>query len=228
MLSAAYTGDIDTVTQMLDDGPKLITAQFAYYGPLHYALRGGSLPMVQLLLGRGAHPKAPGWNYLGDETPIKKALDRNRADIAALLTEVALQMPEYLWPLPQPKTPWQQLQYDFSIACGYTPNLALVTETLAAHPELATLGLYEAVHQNQMDMAHLLLQAGADVNGPMPFACWFTPLMHALRYPQPRWEMAELLLKNHIAINAVNGLGMSAPAYYCFTRHHRGGKLAAG
>jgi ankyrin repeat protein len=44
----------------------------------------------------------------------------------------------------------------------------------------------------------------------MPCACWFTPLMHTLRYLQPRWEMASLLLENNIAINAVNGLGASA------------------
>jgi hypothetical protein len=61
LLSAAYSGELDTVTRMLDQDPRRIQAQFAYYEPLHYAVRGGNAAMVKLLLDRGAHPKTPGW-----------------------------------------------------------------------------------------------------------------------------------------------------------------------
>ena len=39
--SAVYTGDIATVARMLDENPARIQAQFAYYGQMHYAVRGG-------------------------------------------------------------------------------------------------------------------------------------------------------------------------------------------
>lgn len=210
LLSAAYTGDVDVVKQILDADPTMIRVQFAYYEPLHYAVRGGSLQMVKLLLERGAHPKAAGWNHLGDETPIRKALDRNLVDIAKLLMDAAGQMSEYVWAEEKEKSPEQQLQVDFDIACGFTPDLRLVEKTLTSRPLWATRGLYEAVHHNRIEIANLLFDAGANVFGSMPYACWFTPLMHALRYPQPRWEMAELLFEKEVAVNGVNGLGASA------------------
>jgi len=51
LLSAAYTGDLDVVRQMLVDDPARVKAQYAYYEPLHYAVRGGSLPMVEAVAG---------------------------------------------------------------------------------------------------------------------------------------------------------------------------------
>lgn len=210
LLSAAYTGDLDTVRDMLGNDPTRIKAQYAYYEPLHYAVRGGSLPMVELLLRCGAHPAAPGWSRLGDETPLAKAKYRRRDDIAALLEHAIDAAPPYQWPLTRTVTPTQQRRYDFEIACGYTPDLGLVEHVLADHPDWATLGLYEAIHHDRMDITRLLLKAGGEPNGFMPFACWFTPLMHTLRYAEPRWDMAELLLEHNVPIDGLNGLGMTA------------------
>lgn len=209
LLSAAYTGDLDTVRQMLTVDPTCIKAQYAYYEPLHYAVRGGSLPMVELLLRNGAHPAAPGWSRLGDETPLAKARYRRRNDIVSLLEQAAAAAPPYHWPSPRTVTPEQQRRYDFEIACGYTPDIGLVQRVLADHPGWATLGLYESIHHDRMDITQLLLDAGGDLNGFMPFACWFTPLMHTLRYPEPRWKMAELLLENGVPVDGTNGLGMT-------------------
>ena len=210
LLSAAYTGDLDTVRHMLVDDPTRIKAQYAYYEPLHFAVRGGSLPMVELLLRCGAHPAAPGWSRLGDETPLAKAKYRRRGDIASLLEHAMDAAPPYQWPPTRPVTPIQQRRYDFEIACGYAPEIGLVERVLADHPDWATLGLYEAIHHDRMDITRLLLRAGGDTNGFMPFACWFTPLMHTLRYAEPRWAMAELLLEHHVPIDGLNGLGMTA------------------
>ncbi|MGZ3872826.1 MAG: ankyrin repeat domain-containing protein, partial [Mucilaginibacter sp.] len=203
-------GDVNTVTRLLDKDPENIRAQFAYYEPLHYAVRGGSLPMVKLLLERGAHPKAPGWYTLGDETPIAKAADRGFSEIAELLKTAADGLPPYTWPETKTKTPEELLKFDFEIACGYTPNHSLVESVLTDHPDWVNFGLYEAIHHHRMDMVRLLLAAGGNVNGFMPFACWLTPLMHALRYKEPRWDLAELLLESGVDINGINGLGMSA------------------
>lgn len=210
LLSAAYEGNLETVKRMLDDDPTRVKAQYAYYEPLHFAVRGGSLPMVELLLRHGAHPAAPGWSRLGDETPLAKARYRRRSDMAALIEQAAATAPPYQWPPTRPFTPERQRRYDFEIACGYNPDIDLVRDTLKDHPGWATLGLYEAIHHDRMDITLLLLQAGGEPNGFMPFACWLTPLMHTLRYPQPRWAMAGLLLDHGVPVSGTNGLGMTA------------------
>lgn len=210
ILSGSYTGDLLAVRQLLDKDTSLIQTSFAYYQPLHYAVRGGNMDMVKLLLERGAHPLAPGWERLGDETPLAKAIDRERDDMVQVLRAAALNRPSYKWPPQKQKTPEEELKYRFMLSCGYHVDRFFVEQTLKEHPEWATSGLYEAVHHNSPEIIELLLNAGGDVNGHMPYACWFTPLMHALRYPQPRFALAELLLEQGVNINSTNGLGMSA------------------
>jgi hypothetical protein len=210
LLSAAYTGDLDTVRQMLKADPTRIQSQYAYYEPLHFAVRGGSLPMVELLLRSGAHPAAPGWSRLGDETPLAKARYRRRTDMVASLEQAISTAAPYQWPPSRPVTPIQQRRFDFEIACGYSPDIDLVQRVLSDHPDWATPGLYESIHHDRMDITQLLLKADGNPNGFMPFACWFTPLMHTLRYPEPRWPMAELLLEYGVPVDGTNGLGMTA------------------
>ncbi|HTR29232.1 MAG TPA: ankyrin repeat domain-containing protein [Puia sp.] len=210
LLSAAYIGDLEAVKHMLVDDPTRVHAQYAYYEPLHYAVRGGSLPMVELLLRNGAHPAAPGWSRLGDETPLAKARYRRREDMVTLLERATAAAPPYQWPSKRPFTADEQRRFDFEIACGYTPDIEHVRRVIAEHPGWATDGLYESIHHDRMEITQLLLNAGGDPNGFMPFACWFTPLMHTLRYEEPRWAMAELLLDHGVPINGINGLGMTA------------------
>lgn len=211
LLSASYTGNIDTVARMLDEDPSRIQAQFAYYEPLHYAVRGSHLAMVKLLLERGAHPRASGWSGpLGDETPMAKAADREGEDLLALLRQAADALPPYAAPKEKPQTAERQLQFELALACRKDER-ARVEQILAARPDLATpFALYEAVHHGQPELARYLIAAGADVNGHMPWACWYTPLMHSLRYSEPRWELAELLLAHGVPLNSTNGLGMTA------------------
>ncbi len=210
LLSAAYSGELDTVTRMLDQDSRRIQAQFAYYEPLHYAVRGGNATMVKLLLDRGAHPKTPGWGgRLGDDTPLGKAVDREREDLVALLEKAAGALPAYVDPGEKPPTPEQQARLEVAVACGHD-NRARVEQLRVERPDLVTsIGLYEAVHHGQIDLARFLIAAGADVNGHMPWACWFTPLMHSLRYSEPRWELAQLLVDHGVAVDSTNGLGMT-------------------
>jgi len=210
LLSASYLGDLETVRQLLEQDPGKIQAQFAYYEPIHYAVRGGKVDMVKMLLEYGAHPLSPGWTILGDETPLAKAKDRDRADLAELLSQAAGKLPAYQPPTAKPRTDEQKLDYQFQIACGYQVDRNIIDAILVKHPGWATVGLYEAVHHNRIDIVKYLLQAGADINGHMPWACWLTPLMHALRYSQANWELADLVIEQGFSVNSVNGLGMSA------------------
>ena len=210
LLSHAYTGDLGGARSLLAQDADLIRSQFAYYEPLHYAVRGGHADMVELLLESGANPRAEGWaNRMGEDTPLDKALDRERSDLAELLRKAPVKRKrrtetEETWT----RTPEQLLVYELELACGRADRKR-ADAILAEHPEFVNNGFYEAVHHGHLELAVHLLEAGADVKGHMPWACWFTPLMHALRYPQARFELAELLLDNGADATWPNGLGMS-------------------
>lgn len=209
LLSASYTGDLDSIASMVDEDPNRIRGQFAYYEPLHYAVRGGHLDAVTLLLERGAHPAAKGWDRLGDETPIMKAVDRERQDIEERLRAAVEILAPHSSPQERTLTREARREFDLAAACA-ADDRRRIESILAANPELATrIALYEAVHHGNLALAQWLIARGADVNGHMPWACWFTPLMHAVRYPQPHWELADLLLANGVSAKGRNGLGMT-------------------
>jgi ankyrin repeat protein len=77
------------------------------------------------------------------------------------------------------------------------------------HPGIAQAGLYEAVHHGHADVVGLLIEEGADPTIPWRWACWYTPLMHSLRYSDPRYEIAQLLLDRGVKPDETNGLGMA-------------------
>src|SRR5437016_2028924 len=85
-LVAVYQGDESTVREMLKRDPSLARAQYAYLQPLHYAVRGGRIKMVRLLLEAGADPLAAGWSgqFGGDnrdDTPLARPRDRGLPEI---------------------------------------------------------------------------------------------------------------------------------------------------
>src|SRR5204863_4288474 len=88
-------------------------------------------------------------------------------------------------------------------------NMRGVRAMLEAHPDLAYAGLYEAVHHGHTKVARLLLEHGADPTKPWRWACWFTPLMHSLRYQRPNYEMASMLMDYGVTADDANGMGMT-------------------
>jgi ankyrin repeat protein len=208
---AVFEGREDVVRAMLRDDPTLVRAEYAYLQSLHYAVRGGRPSMVTLLLEAGANPLAEGWSGrpLGDDSPLARARDREQPEIIALL-EAAAARP--LVPMPErredPLGTLGLLEREMS-GYGHHGDLAGARAMLERHPGLAYAGLYEAVHHGHTEVARLLLESGADPTIPWRWACWFTPLMHSLRYPQPNYEMATLLMKYGVTANDTNGMGMS-------------------
>jgi ankyrin repeat protein len=92
---------------------------------------------------------------------------------------------------------------------GGRGDTAAALAMIDAHPGIAQAGLYEAVHHDEPAMVQLLLEHGADPTIPWRWACWYTPLMHSLRYPEPRYQTAQWLLDRGVKPDDTNGLGMA-------------------
>ena len=213
-LTAVYAGDEKTVKQMLAREPSLSRAEYAYLQPLHYAVRGGRESMVRLLLAAGADPLAEGWSgrfggEVRDDTPLARARDRELTAIVALLDAAAAgRPPSVAAQRTAPMTPERALEDEMMLAC-HRGDIDAALSMIEKNPGIAQAGLYEAVHQNHPLLVKTLIDHGARPTVPWRWACWYTPLMHSLRYREPRYEIAELLLTGGVSPDEKNGLGMT-------------------
>jgi ankyrin repeat protein len=214
-LAAVYRGDESTVREMLARDPSLARAEYAYLQPLHYAVRGGRIGMVRLLLDAGADPLAEGWsgkfgNEIRDDTPLARARDRELGEIVALLESAAGDKPRSVSAERKaPSTPKRELE-DAMMQICHRGEIEAALEMIDRHPGIAQAGLYEAVHQNHPELVRVLLERGAKATTPWRWSCWYTPLMHSLRYSQPRYDIAQLLVDHGTDPNETNGMGMTA------------------
>lgn len=214
---AVLEGDESTVRELLSRDPSLARAQYAYLQPLHYAVRGGRASMVRLLLDAGADPLAEGWSGPfsrgsgeRDDSPLARARDRELGEIIALL-ETAASARDPRPPTPEPEalsSPERKLENEMMRIC-HRGDVPAAREMISRHPGIAQAGLYEAVHQDHPSLVRLLLDHGAKATTPWRWACWYTPLMHSMRYPEPRYPTAQLLLDQGVSPNETNGMGMT-------------------
>ena len=209
--TAIYEGRSAHVQQMLNADPSLARAEYAYLQPLHYAVKAGRPDMVRLLLDAGANPLAEGWSGrpLGDDTPLARARDREQPGIVRLLEEASAKpLPDVPARPEEASTELLKLEKQMS-GFGHHGDMKGALRMLEEHPGLAYAGLYEAVHHGHTEVARMLLERGANPTKPWRWACWFTPLMHSLRYDRPNYEMATLLMDHGITANDANGMGMT-------------------
>jgi ankyrin repeat protein len=214
-LAAVYRGNDAAVRQMLARDPSLASAEYAYLQPLHYAVRGGRIGMVRLLLDAGADPLAEGWSgkfgdEIRDDTPLARARDRELDEIVTLLEKVAGDKPRSVSAERKAtSTPEREIEDEMMRIC-HRGDIDAALEMIGRHPGIAQAGLYEAVHQNHPELVRILLDHGAQATKPWRWSCWYTPLMHSLRYSQPRYDIAQLLLDHGVDPNETNGMGMTA------------------
>jgi len=209
-LVAVFEGREAAVREMLRVDPTLARAEYAYMQPLHYAVRGGRPTMVRLLIEAGADPLAEGWSrQIDEDTPLARARDREQSEIVALL-EDAIAHPRPPGPPRDVRTTnaWRELENEM-FKIGGSGDVTSALAMIRDHPGIAQAALYEAIHHDRQEMVRFLIEQGADPTIPWRWACWYTPLMHSLRYPEPRYQTAQLLLDHGVQPNDTNGLGMA-------------------
>ena len=83
-ISAAATGDAAALRRLIDSDPGLARADFWYTQAIHFAVRGGHVEAVQVLLEGGADPE---YNGYYDGSLIEMARERGHERVARLLED---------------------------------------------------------------------------------------------------------------------------------------------
>jgi hypothetical protein len=136
MLSASFAGDLARAQELMAQRPQLATCQYNYTPPLHFAVRGGHLELVRVLVDRGAYD--PGYKSypFGDTLPTI-ARDRGFEEIAALLEGSLVRGLARKW-VETGEIDYEQdadqLRFDRAVHDGKRKD---VERLLAARPELA-------------------------------------------------------------------------------------------
>ena len=79
------TPDHLEIARLLLDAGADVRSHKRGYTALHWAARGGQMEMAELLLARGADPRAQGWTPDGLVTPLMAAEKAEKKDVAELL-----------------------------------------------------------------------------------------------------------------------------------------------
>ena len=137
MLVATRDGDVERVTQLVSRRPELATCQYNYTPPIHFAVREGHLPLVRVLVERGAYDPSYKAYPFGDSL-LTIAQDRGHDEIALLL-EDALRQPGLTRKWRETggidyEQDEQQVQFDKALHKG---DFQFVERSLRGRPELA-------------------------------------------------------------------------------------------
>jgi ankyrin repeat protein len=171
MLVASRDGDLDRVKELTSRCPALITCQYNYTPPLHFAVREGHLPLARYLVERGALD--PTYvSYPFKDSLLTMAQDRGHNEIEQLLTE-SLSNPKLarvIGDTGEIDYGKDETQRQFQEAVNRN-RLRDVKRLLAAHHELArddTTSWGEGVlmmpaNRGNREMLELLMRYGARV-----------------------------------------------------------------
>ena len=154
MFVAARAGDLAEVKALITRAPALAVVEYNYTPPIHFAVREGHLPIVQLLIAQGADLAYRSYPF--QDSLLMMAEDREHAGVAALLRE--------------------HLSRRFALATGTNDiidaaragDLARVQAELARDVTLARASnetgdtpLHHAAHNGHVHVVEALLAAGA-------------------------------------------------------------------
>ncbi len=158
MIAASAAGDVETIRALADKDPALVTANFHYDQPLHFAVRGDHAEAVRVLLERGANILDESRLH-GINQTLDMAMDRGNQEIYNLLDEDRRRKFAYH---PEAK--------DVSKAIRQR-NVEAVRKIMDADTSLAHASdetgnrpIHWAAMTGQTAMIDLLLQYGADID----------------------------------------------------------------
>ncbi len=174
--------------------------------PLNIAAVYGPAEMVTLLLDAGADIEMPDRNGLH---PLHNAAVSGRKDIVALLLKRGAVVNSKD---KQGRTPL----LSFAASAGSSIDIPKLLLTAGANPEIEeTVDQLRAIDfaaiNGEVELAKLLLSAGADVNHRQGGFWGETALMHAVFHDRP--DVVRLLIAQGADVNLANKQGQS-PMYY--------------
>src|SRR5215471_4182316 len=156
-ITAATTGDTVMLQRLLQGDPGLSRSGYFYTHPIHFAVRGGHLDAVRLLLEAGADPE---WNGYHNGSLIQMARERGHESVARLLEEACQRRGRVAPGIDHPIH--QAAQQD---------EVVRVRELLGADSTLVNRGdsggatpLHRAVLGSARRAINLLLDCGADIH----------------------------------------------------------------
>jgi ankyrin repeat protein len=160
ILSAARSGDVERVKQLLSQQPSLVNAEYWYMPPIHFAVREGQLAVVKVLVEAGPDLTHRVMLY-GNDTLITMAREREHQATVAYLESVM-------------KDRFQSSGADHEIHRAVSAgNLDAVKSLVEKEPALVRRGdhlgrqpLHRAVETGRLDLVAYLLDHGADVDAP--------------------------------------------------------------
>src|SRR5690242_7284012 len=88
ILSASRDGDLGRVKELIARRPDLVSAEYNYTPPIHFAVRERHLDVVRFLLDKGAEYSTYR-TYPFQDSLLTMARDREYHDIAQLLLDLA-------------------------------------------------------------------------------------------------------------------------------------------
>jgi ankyrin repeat protein len=192
MFVSTRDGDMATVKRLVAGVPALATVEYNYTPPIHFAVREGHADIVELLLDHGADPAYRSYPF--QESLLTFADDRGHDAVGRLLRE--------------------RLSRRFALAPGMEAIIAAAArgDLAAVEAELARdigtarfsnetgdTALHRAAQKGQLEVARVLLAAGAKVDavrgdGYRPVHCALMPNWFFHTDLGVRRQIVELLL----------------------------------
>jgi uncharacterized protein len=194
-LSATHEGNLERVKELVEECPELAYAQYNYTPPIHFAVRGGYVELVNYLLEKGAHD--PSYRiYPFQDSLLTIAQDRGHSQIVKMLEQYYSDASACKFKGDNGEIHYNRspLQKEFQEAVGKN-DFAKTEKLLKEDPKLCddeTFFWGEGIlmmpaKEGNRKLVELLLHYGAKVPGILKWAQF---------YYFERYDMAAFLLEN--------------------------------
>ncbi len=181
ILTACHDGELDTVRELLDENPELISCEYNYTQPIHFAVREGHLELTKFLLDRGADVayRTPSFQ----DSLLTMACDREYLELADLIEQT---LAARFQPVARSSEVLE------ATAAG---DARTIVELLDSDPaevnatnESGHTALHIACDNCRFDIVRILVERGADVDADLGDGV--RPIHRALYGAHPVWPFS--------------------------------------